>query len=223
MPTDQPVTPARTDKMQGLQGLIIALLLLGSVFTLTKALTENIVITQFSEIGDIVRSLYPPDDYLADNPDAGEGDYDQLVGVLEGGAQMVLGLSARAGDIYQDMITAKGYTVTSGAMQLYRSGDIAPALLILVFSVIMPIAKTLLMIFVFIEPALTKGRHRGADILKLLNLSHKYTMLDVFVVSVTVFAFSNQALVSVTPADALYWYLGYMGISYAALWLLERD
>ena len=202
------------------RGIITGLLLVLSVLTLTKALSEDIIVTQFSKVGDIIRSLYPTDDYLADNPDALRDDYDQLVGVLEGGAQMVLGLSERTQAIYDDMTAPKGYTVTSGAIQLYRSGDIAPAILILLFSVAMPILKTALMLFVYVEPLIAKGQHRGADIMRLLNLSHKYTMLDVFVVAITVFAFSEQALVSVKPAEALYWYLGYMAVSYGALWLL---
>lgn len=205
------------------RSLLCAVLLLASVGTLWMALTTEIIVTRFQEVGDLIRTLYPEGDYIADNPGNTAKDYEGFIQIMENGSTMLLNLSGRAQQIYQDLTQPTGYTVGAGAKQLWDAGDIAPALLIFTFSILMPVLKTLLMGFVFLEPYMVKGKPKGAAILKLLNLSHKYTMLDVFVVSISVFAFSKNALVTVEPAEAVGWYIGYMVISYMGLTLLQNN
>lgn len=210
--------------------IVTGLLLLISCFALYKALTTPIIETRFSSATEMLENLYPRSDYLKDNPDSGMEDYEELLSFVDRGTQLLLGFSSRAQLIYDDLIKEKTYTVTAGIRQLWRAGDTVPALLILAFSVLFPVIKTFFMMLVFSGQILSKYMTENSNVTKanpsrllaFLTLSHKYTMLDVFVVSVTVFAFSNQTLVSVKPSVALYWYIGYMAASFPALWLLQH-
>jgi len=201
----------------------MAVALAVSCWALSKALTENIIISKFATVREIVQSVYGPSDFDADNPQAEASAYENLLATIDWGFNQIIGLSERVRANYQQMTSAQGYTVAAGARQLWAAGDRVPALLIFGFSIIFPILKTLLMLVVYVGRLAWPAEQRGRRILKLLNASHKYTMLDVFVVAVMVFALSNQKLISVNPGSAIYWYVLYMAASYLALWGLERD
>ena len=163
-----------------LRSALIGLLLIGSVASLYQALTLDVVTTKFATFEQIVQTFYGEDDYRADNPDADKDGYKDLLDTLDWGFHSLINLSNRVGENYRDLIKPQGYTVIGGAQQLWIAGDIAPALLILLFSVLFPIIKTLMMLGVFGVQTRDRWKGtllrepRGARTLMLLNATHKY-------------------------------------------------
>ena len=95
--------------------------------------------------------------------------------------------------------------------KLFESGDIVVALVILIFSVIVPLLKvfSLLFISIFVE-------HKFADkIVKFFKAIGKWSMVDVFVVAVfLVYLTANKGEISRAEVEVgLYFFLAYVIIS----------
>lgn len=101
--------------------------------------------------------------------------------------------------------------VMGSIVKLWESGDVIVALVILLFSVLVPVLKVLSLLFVsvFMENRFTHS------IVKFFKMIGKWSMVDVFVVAVfLVYLTSNNADVSRAEVEVgLYFFLAYVIVS----------
>lgn len=100
-------------------------------------------------------------------------------------------------DVFTDEITPKTFSILGGIGKLFAEGDVVIAVIILTFSVIFPMAKALLLlIIVGNEGGLVSlsgeisAKLQGKG-LKYASYLGKYSMVDVFVISVIVVVFKG--------------------------------
>ncbi|MCK5678182.1 MAG: paraquat-inducible protein A, partial [Flavobacteriaceae bacterium] len=95
--------------------------------------------------------------------------------------------------------------------KLWSSGDIVVALVILIFSVVVPVSKVLALLFVSIFMKSSFAH----DIVKFFKLIGKWSMVDVFVVAVfLVYLSANKGDVSRAEIEVgLYFFLSYVIVS----------
>jgi paraquat-inducible protein A len=94
------------------------------------------------------------------------------------------------------------FSIVSGIWQLWQDGHIMLFLLVAGFSIILPIAKIILL-FNLLHPKTTQVHHRK----KLLQLMHNYgrwAMLDVMVVAMLIVSVKLGAIVSIQIHAGLY-------------------
>ncbi|HET7370466.1 MAG TPA: paraquat-inducible protein A [Gammaproteobacteria bacterium] len=115
-------------------------------------------------------------------------------------------------------------SIWSGMQALYRADEWLLGSLILVFSIIVPIGKNLLLIaFLFARPWL--GR-RGDWLVRLLAALGRWSMLDVLIVAVVVVSLRLGAVAQADILSPLYWFVASVlltnAVSTALDWSLAR-
>lgn len=115
---------------------------------------------------------------------------------------------AYVGDI---VLSFESKGVIGSIVKLYRGGDVLVAGVILLFSVLVPAAKIVSLVFVslFLEHKLAYGT------LRLFKVMGKWSMVDVFVVAVfLVYLTANKARISHAEVEVgLYFFLSYVIVS----------
>jgi len=105
--------------------------------------------------------------------------------------------------------------IMGSIMKLYDNGDFVVALVILLFSVIVPFLKVLSLLFMSIFMESTSAGNLAGYLVKFFKMIGKWSMVDVFVVAVfLVYLTSNNA--DVTKAEievGLYYFLAYVLVS----------
>ena len=137
------------------------------------------------------------------------------------GPQITAALQERGGDVE---VYQQTRSIVSAVQRLYEVGSPVPATLILLFSVVVPFGKALLVASaVFMTDA--ERRHR---VLRIVAAIAKWSMADVFVVALFITYLASQA--STTPTDAgapliafsahlgagFYWFAAYCVFSLAS-------
>ena len=185
---------------------------------LFSALSNDIAITQFAELPEVVSTLFSIE---AAEAAAGQTlsreEYQEQIDQVTSLIQQFLFSSDAARLEYEALTKPTGYTVFESAKALIASRDILPGLLIIIFSVIFPIAKTLA------TAILAFAQLRNVRLLDAIEKTHKYTMLDVFIVAVTLFAVSNQNLLQIDPGPAVSWYIVYIIGGFISVSLLRQS
>jgi len=101
--------------------------------------------------------------------------------------------------------------VIGSIAKLFEGGDVIVAIVILLFSVVIPVLKVLSLLFVsiFMESQFAHG------IVKFFKMIGKWSMVDVFVVAVfLVYLTSNKGKISRAEVEVgLYFFLGYVIVS----------
>lgn len=98
-------------------------------------------------------------------------------------------------------------SVLSGAQTLFERGAYASFVLVFGFSVVLPVLKIALFAYSEISRTTRRQVQSGS---RLLMAFHKWSLLDVLVVSAVVFTLSEIPFLKVDIASAAYWYLGYV-------------
>ena len=101
--------------------------------------------------------------------------------------------------------------VMGSIVKLWESGDVVVALVILLFSVLVPVLKVFALLFV----AIFMENRFAHNIVKFFKMIGKWSMVDVFVVAVfLVYLTSNNADVSRAEVEVgLYFFLAYVIVS----------
>jgi hypothetical protein len=105
-------------------------------------------------------------------------------------------------------------SIVSSVANLMRLRCYTAATLILLFSVVVPIAKQLALLLVVVLPPEASARLNGVT-----RAIHKWAMMDVFVLAMVVLALSSATAWNAALLDGFYWFLGYF-FTAAALGLL---
>jgi hypothetical protein len=188
-----------------------------SAVALYLALTQPIVSTRIASIPEIAEIFYPADTFLSENPESSQDDYDGMLTMISGMFDAMINASEGAKETYENLTSEKQINVFKSVDMLLDAEDYIPALLIAMFSIAVPIGKTLASLAMLFNSALR------SSIIGSFNSIHKYTMLDVFVVSVTLFATSTQTILVVQPDVAVVLYLIYMISSFGLFYLLSKQ
>lgn len=223
---------------------IAAVLVIVSGVCLYFALTQPVVISRLVSLNEMIRVIYPEDVFTAAQatpaapaagvtqqadappappapPAAADGTpapsaYEAKVAQYERLFTTLVLNSDSAKASFAGLTEAKGYTAWQSARVLYDAGDVISGTLIIAFSIIYPVAKTLALM------ALILVNVRPKTALRLAEWTHKYTMLDVFVAAVTVVAVSTQKLLEINTGPAIWWYVGYLIAGFASVQVLIR-
>ncbi|MDP3737950.1 MAG: paraquat-inducible protein A [Hyphomonadaceae bacterium] len=222
--------------------LLAAVLTIASAVCLYFALTQPIVISKLASLNQIIRVIYPEENFVAAQaarpaqsapaaaapaaPAAADpaapaepaplSPYELRVTQYEKMFTALVLNTDSAKKTFAELTQAKGYTAWQSARVLYDAGDTLSATAIIAFSIVYPIVKTLaLMVIIALNV-------RQKTALKLAEWTHKYTMLDVFVAAVTVVAVSTQQLLVIDTGPAIWWYVGYLVAGFAAVMVLVR-
>ncbi len=126
---------------------------------------------------------------------------DISLGLLAALITLVVGLSLPVMRISKLIFWKDDYSIIIGAITLCREGDYVLGAVLLTFSVAFPIVKLLGLGAIWFLPLKQKTREGGVWWLGALG---KWSMLDVFVVAITVVLSKSKALGDVTPRSGLY-------------------
>jgi hypothetical protein len=217
--------------------LIAGILVAVSGVFLYFALTQPIVKSHLVSLGEMVRVIYSTDVYeenqaaaaakaAADAAAAGApapapvptstADYEARVAQYEKLFTTVVLNTESAKKNFASLTAEKGYTAWESARVLYDAGDWVSGSLIVGFSIVYPVAKTLALLLLVVVGIQQKTA------LRLAEWTHKYTMLDVFVAAVTLVAVSTQRLLVIDTGPAIVWYVLYLVAGYASVMMLIR-
>lgn len=111
------------------------------------------------------------------------------------------------------------YSIIDGALSLWRNGHWILSTIILAFSVVFPAAKLLGLLAVWFTPL---HDARRARIIRLIDLLGRWSMLDVFVVAVTIVLTSSRAALDAVPRAGLYVFTGAVVLSMLITLEMER-
>jgi paraquat-inducible protein A len=116
-------------------------------------------------------------------------------------------------------VFANQISIWSGMMALYHGGEAWLGTLILVFSIIIPIGKILLLIaYLAAEPWL--GR-RSDSLVRVLSALGRWSMLDVLIVAIFVVSLRLGAVAQADLLPPLYWFVGSVLLTNLVSTLLE--
>lgn len=118
-------------------------------------------------------------------------------------------------------IVHESRSIVGTIRHLYETGNGPVAALILLFGVIIPIAKAILLL----TAILIDRFQRKYQMYRLIDFISKWAMADVFVVAIFVAFLTGQATVSVTAEleQGFYFFLGYVLTSVASLHFIKID
>jgi hypothetical protein len=108
-----------------------------------------------------------------------------------------------SGDIV-DISSSQTETVISGIRKLFVQGDTTPALIVLIFSVIFPIFKFIIILVAFFS----KFSFRKTNY--TLSKVHKFAMVDVFALAIVVIMTSSKNFFSTEFMGGFYCFVGYV-------------
>lgn len=99
------------------------------------------------------------------------------------------------------LVSSEEDTIMSGVVLFYRTGSWHLALIVLIASVVIPLAKiaSLAYLLVTVQRRSTEGLQERLRLYRLVEFVGRWSMLDVFVVTFTVALIQIQPLVSIKP------------------------
>lgn len=108
-------------------------------------------------------------------------------------------------------------SVVSSVVKLMRLKCYTAAVLILLFSIVVPIVKQIALLLVAVLPPDVSTRLSSAT-----QAVHKWAMLDVFVLAMVVLALSSATSWNAALLDGFFWFLGYFFTAAALGMVLSR-
>lgn len=134
-------------------------------------------------------------------------------------AILVLNINRPILHVEKFWIFGNSVSIWSGMMALYHASEVFLGSLILVFSIVIPIGKNLLLIaFLVTEPWL--GR-RADWLVRLLSAIGRWSMLDVLIVAVIVVALRLGGIAHANILPPLYWFIASVLLTNAVSTTLE--
>jgi paraquat-inducible protein A len=93
------------------------------------------------------------------------------------------------------------FSVLSGIQALWREGDWGLAVIIFLFSIIFPFIKLVMLLIVWYKKFEEKARQR---LIYFIGQIGKWSMLDVFVISITIVITKTAKLIKAEPRPGIY-------------------
>jgi paraquat-inducible protein A len=114
---------------------------------------------------------------------------------------LVAGLTLPIMEVSNFWVFRGAYSIVDGIVVLIEQGDIFIAAVVAIFSVLLPTAKILGLLALWRR--VDQGRHLSSRLPALLEAIGKWSMLDVFVVALMVFAAKASMLADANVAPAV--------------------
>lgn len=121
-----------------------------------------------------------------------------LIGAL---ACLVAGLTLPIMEVSNFWVFHGTYSILDGIALLFDQGDILIAVVVIAFSILVPAVKILALLGLW--QRIRQGRHLSSRLPALLDGIGKWSMLDVFVVALLVFAAKTRTFADATVAPAV--------------------
>jgi paraquat-inducible protein A len=116
-------------------------------------------------------------------------------------ACLVAGLTLPIMEVRNFWVFRGSYSIVDGIVVLIEQGDVPIAAVVAAFSVLLPMAKIVGLLVLWRE--VRRGRHLSSRLPALLEAIGKWSMLDVFVVALIVFAAKASMLADANVAPAV--------------------
>ncbi len=106
------------------------------------------------------------------------------------------------------LVSSENDTILSGVVLLYKTGSWHLALIVLIASVVIPLAKIMALAFLLItiQRRSIKEQRERQQLYRLVDFIGRWSMLDVFVVTFTVALIQIQPLMSVQPGTGVHFF-----------------
>ncbi|MGB5218204.1 MAG: paraquat-inducible protein A [Smithella sp.] len=106
------------------------------------------------------------------------------------------------------LMSSEHDTILSGVVVLYKTGSWHLALIVLIASMVIPLAKIMVLAFLLItiQRRSIKEQHERLQLYRLVDFVGRWSMLDVFVVTFTVALIQIQPLMSVKPGIGVHFF-----------------
>jgi paraquat-inducible protein A len=116
------------------------------------------------------------------------------------------------------LIASEGTTIMSGVVWFYMTGSWPLALIVLIASVVIPLAKIIALAYLLItvQRRSIKGQHDRLRLYKLIEFVGRWSMLDVFVVTFTAALIQMQPLMSIKPGAGVLFFASVVVLSMIA-------
>jgi len=121
-------------------------------------------------------------------------------------ACLVAGLTLPIMEVSNFWVFHGTYSILDGIALLFTQGDMLIALVVIVFSILVPAAKILALLGLWRR--IRQGKHMSSRLPALLDGIGKWSMLDVFVVALLVFAAKTSTFADATVAPAVVPFVG---------------
>ncbi len=141
------------------------------------------------------------------------------VGIVAAFALLGVGLALPVMRVEKLVFWEDDYSIVTGAMSLWRDGHRFLSCVIVVFSIVFPIVKLAALLALWFTP-MRDGRRSA--VLRLVDGLGKWSMLDVFVVAVTVVLVSSKATLDATPRAGVYAFTGAVAASMVMTVVVKR-
>jgi paraquat-inducible protein A len=122
--------------------------------------------------------------------------------IAANGLLLLVGLFSPMLTLEKFIFIENTFSVVSGVLQLFREGKWFLFLLLLVFSILLPVVKIMLLYQLVALRAVKPGRYR--HYLELMHQYGRWSMLDVFVVAVLIVAVKLDLVLEVQVHFGLY-------------------
>jgi paraquat-inducible protein A len=132
---------------------------------------------------------------------------------------LVAGLLMPVITIHQMVFWKDSFSVLTGIRALYTEGNVALAVIVFVFSVIFPIIKLATMFAVWLDRFSHKEKRKA---LAWIGYLGKWSMLDVFVVAITVVISKISSMMDAKAQIGIYVFAASIVMSIIASMRLER-
>ncbi len=118
-------------------------------------------------------------------------------------ATLITGLSLPVITFTELIFKKSTYSIISGVQSLFNGGEYVLAAVLFVFSVIFPILKLLTLLLLYFCGMDSKGRTKVVYRLSALG---KWSMLDVYVVAMTIVIAKSSSLIKAQPRTGIYFF-----------------
>ncbi len=134
---------------------------------------------------------------------------DFLAGILVCLAMVLLvpGLLLPVLEVAQFLVFRSEFSLLDTVASLFSSGEIVPGLIVLVFSVILPVVKILLTFWMWLHTDRRNVRiERFSRLLRWTSIVGKWSMLDVYLVALVVASLSLELWASISVGIGAYFF-----------------
>jgi paraquat-inducible protein A len=144
--------------------------------------------------------------------------WDAALAILASAILLGIGLFLPVLTIEKLVVFENTFSVASGIVALVKEGDWFLAAVIFIFSVVFPIAKLAVLWLIWWGEV---GKRRRERLLGWLKSMGKWSMLDVFVVALTIVSVKLGALATAQPRVGIYVFGASVLLSMIATWRVE--
>lgn len=128
-----------------------------------------------------------------------------LLLVLTATVMLVLGLALPTIELKELVFKKNTFSILAGIQALVQEKYYFLALIIFVFSIIFPIVKLGILAGSWLLPMTARARQTW---IQYLEITGKWSMLDVFVVALMIIITRTSGLIKARPLPGIYWFAG---------------